>query len=214
MISRIIAFLLLLQSLVASVSIGDEYALHGQWTAQLELAPAINYVITQEAPEFAEYAVLDSVQVKLVIEFGTDGSYHIYADEASVKAALEAVKPKIKELARQYIQDKVSIGSFGMSVDTFLSMSGIDLDALLEEYLGPGTVGDILTAVDSRGRFETADGRLYLYKDRKDDTVYELYTLSGGTLTVISGGTALAKLYNVPQAYIDRLYPMSFSKAR
>ena len=191
---------------------GDNAKLVGTWKCDKNMAKFFNDGVAIGDPTIAEYIHLDEFNITVCMEFYDDDTYSIYADEASVKAAIEIMKVDVMDGIVAYLE-AVVMDQFGFAlpVEQILEMTGLTMDSLLAEIVTDDLVDEIVDGVAARGKFKAEGGKLYTSAGLSyeiDPAVYETYTLKGDTLTL------LEYVGNEEDAPDAAVYPMVFVKVK
>lgn len=189
---------------------GDKAKLVGKWKCEKDMAQIINEAVSAGDETAAEYLAIDEFKMIVYMEFKEDDTFAVYADEASLDAALTAMKDDLAEGMSNYMEDMLlEQTGMEMSIDDILQAAGMTMDDLLAEIVTDDMAVEMAAEVASEGKFKAADGKLYTSAGLEyevDPAVYETYTLDGDTLTLLEyvGDDADASGENV--------YPMVFVK--
>lgn len=196
---------------------GGKSDLPGTYKIDLDLAPALNSVMTQLGLAEEDLADL-TLPVPYTLTLGEDGTYSMQADkEATVTAlhtylqgcgsAIEAELYKTAEesgLSREDY-DAAFEQSTGSSVSDYVAeqISQLDEESLLSS----------LEEDEESGVYKAADGKLYFEEQEADfsEEDYVSYTLEGGKLTFTSVTGDAMDLQSLSEMLGD-LFPMVFTK--
>ena len=196
---------------------GGKSDLPGTYKIDLDLAPALNSVMTQLGLAEEDLADL-TLPVPYTLTLGEDGTYSMQADkEATVTAlhtylqgcgsAIEAALYKTTEesgLSREDY-DAAFEQSTGSSVSDYVAeqISQLDEESLLSS----------LEEDEESGVYKAADGKLYFEEQEADfsEEDYVSYTLEGGKLTFTSV-TGDARDRQALSEMRGDLFPMVFTK--
>ena len=196
---------------------GGKSDLPGTYKIDLDLAPALNSVMTQLGLAEEDLADL-TLPVPYTLTLGEDGTYSMQADkEATVTAlhtylqgcgsASEAALYKTAEesgLSREDY-DAAFEQSTGSSVSDYVAeqISQLDEESLLSS----------LEEDEESGVYKAADGKLYFEEQEADfsEEDYVSYTLEGGKLTFTSVTGDAMDLQSLSEMLGD-LFPMVFTK--
>ena len=200
-LSILTAAVLMLTLLTACGSKTDN-AMLGKWVCEMDFASYLNEGLASE-PEVGEYMYVDDFILEIELYLNEDGTYKMTADTTANKASYEEVKAELAEGMEAYLTAVAT--SAGMTLDEVLAASETTVEELIDESFGDDVYYDIIGEMESEGKFEAADGKLYMSDGLNydiDKDYYETYTLNGNTLTITgdSDGTT------------DGLYPMEFTK--
>ena len=209
-LSVLMCIVLVLSMLLAltGCSGGDKAKLVGKWKCEKDLSESFNAGVAAGDPTVAEYVAIDEFKVVVYMEFYEDDTYSIYADQASVEDAIEAMKEELVDGISRYMEALI-LEETGMElpVEQILELAGLTMDDLLAQIITDDLVDEMVAEIDSKGKFKAADGKLYTSAGLEyevDPAVYETYTLDGDTLTILGyfGGDDVD----------SSVYPMVFVK--
>lgn len=172
--------------------------LEGKWSAGIDLADAIS--ANMEVSGMSEVMQVNELAQTLVLEFKRDNTYTLGVDQDALTKSLEGLRDQLKERLTQHLSEAVP----GADVDGALAQSGMSIDALVEQALGPGTATGSLSLT---GRYRAENGELYMSKDPDQEPADRcfVYTLAGNVLTLDVGGTAFDES-------VAGLLPLSFER--
>lgn len=195
------AALMMLTMLTACGSKTDEEIL-GNWVCEMDFGGYFNEGLASE-PEVAEYLTIDEFVLEIELNLNSDGTYEMTADNDANLAAYEAVKEELAAGMEAYV-DAIAT-DIGMTGDELLAAAETTIEEMIEESFSVDMYYEIIGEMEAEGKFEAADGKLYLSDGLNydiDKNYYETYTLNGNTLTITgdSDGTT------------DGMYPMVFKK--
>ena len=191
--------------------------LPGTYKIDLDLAPALNSVMTQLGLAEEDLADL-TLPVPYTLTLGEDGTYSMQADKEATVTALhtylqgcgsdiEAALYKTAEesgLSREDY-DAAFEQSTGSSVSDYVAeqISQLDEESLLSS----------LEEDEESGVYKAADGKLYFEEQEADfsEEDYVSYTLEGGKLTFTSVTGDAMDLQSLSEMLGD-LFPMVFTK--
>ena len=187
---------------------GDKAKLVGKWKCEKNMAQSFNAGVAAGDPTVAEYVALDEFNVVVYMEFYEDDTYSIYADEDSVRLAMETMKEDLVEGIGRYMEDLIfEQTGLTLPADQILEMAGMSMDDLLGQIVTDDLVDEMINEIATKGQFKAADGKLFTSAGLEysiDPAVYETYTLEGDTLTVLE--------YVGGEDVDVSIYPMVFVK--
>ena len=187
-----ITSLVLLAVMLVSVFAGcnnQSRQLVGTWIGEADLSTYFNEQLAAADEELSPYWHIDRFPLTLVMTFRSDGTYTITVDEDKLATAIEDLKTILAEGFREYLQDMIETSDKTMTVDELLQSLNISIEGQINSALGDDVADEIVRKFSCEGNFEVDDGRLYTsagkeFKVSKD--IYEPFTLSGDTLTLLS----------------------------
>ena len=200
-LSVLVASVLMLTMLTACGSKPDK-ALLGKWTSEMDFGSYLNEGLATE-PEIAEYMAVDDFILEIELYLNEDGTYKMTADTTANMASYEAVKAELTAGMEAYLT--ATAAEYEMTLEDILAASETTIEEMMEESFSVDMYYGIIDEMESEGKFEAADGKLFMSDGLEyeiDKNVYETYTLNGNTLTITgdSEGTT------------DGMYPMEFKK--
>lgn len=200
-LSVLVAAVLLLTMLTACGSKTDD-ALLGKWVCEMDFGSYLNEGLATD-PEVAQYMMVDDFILEIELYLNEDGTYKMTADTSANKASYEAVKVELADGMEAYLT--AAAAEYDMTLEDLLTASETTIEEMLDESFGDDMYYEIIGEMDAEGKFEAADGKLFMSDGLNydiDKNVYETYTLNGNTLTITgdSDGTT------------DGMYPMEFKK--
>lgn len=201
--------------IMAGCGILEQAKLVGTWNAEVDLSEAISQEILGEVGDLGEYFAVTDFKVNYIMVLNSDSTYTITLDEASVKAAFDALMEDLMDGMVEFLESEIENSGLNMTVEEMLAASGSSLEALEEEMISSieeqGLVENLIEDSSAEGRFKAKDGKLYMSAGLEynvDENVYDTYVLDGDKLTLVEyvGGdeedTAVTKM----------VYPMVFTK--
>ncbi|MBQ7017078.1 MAG: hypothetical protein IJN10_09020 [Firmicutes bacterium] len=200
-LSVLVAAVLLLTMLTACGSKTDD-ALLGKWVCEMDFGSYLNEGLATD-PEVAQYMMVDDFILEIELYLNEDGTYKMTADTSANKASYEAVKVELADGMEAYLT--AAAAEYDMTLEDLLTASETTIEEMLDDSFGDDMYYEIIGEMDAEGKFEAADGKLFMSDGLNydiDKNVYETYTLNGNTLTITgdSDGTT------------DGMYPMEFKK--
>ena len=200
-LSVLVAALLLLTMLTACGSKTDK-AMLGKWVCEMDFGSYLNEGLATE-PEIAQYLMVDEFVLEVELYLNEDGTYKMTADTTANKASFENVKAELADGMEDYLT--AAAEEYGLTLEDLLAASETTIDEMMDEAFGDAMYYEIIAEMEAEGKFEAADGKLYMSDGLNydiDKNVYETYTLNGNVLTITgdSDGTT------------DGMYPMEFKK--
>ncbi len=208
-------FLALVLSAVLLVGVlagcgGDKSAsgdsLEGTWRANLDMTDMFNEQMA--AGGMGEFMNISEFGITMVMEFKSDGTYSLSADEDALASSMEGLKEELKSSATAYLENMLKEQGLDMSVEDALAASGMSLDDMLNQIFSEESMNELTAGMKSEGQYKAEDGKLYTSDsvDEAPGDSYESYTLDGDTLTLDAGDS------EVPSGLED-LLPLVFTRA-
>lgn len=196
-----LAVLMMLSMLTACGSKTDK-ELIGKWVSEVDFGGYLNEGLASE-PEVAEYLSVDDFILEIELYLNEDGTYKMTADTTANLASFEEVQEELAVGMEAYMTAMAA--EYEMTLEDVLAASETTIEEIIEESFGTEMYYEIIAEMEAEGKFEAADGKLFMSDGLNydiDKEVYETYTLANGVLTITgdSDGTN------------DGMYPMVFKK--
>ncbi len=180
----------------------------GSWEASIDCAELFNNLFSADE-EMGEYIEIEEFELILKVTFKDDGTYKMSVDPKSVEKAVDSLKKDLKKGFTKYFQAVIDSEGLNMTVEELLVANGTNLDDLLEEAFGEDDVDAFVSELESEGKFEVKDGKLYMSDDLDsdiDEDEYETYEISENELKLTdSFGEDV-------EDGKDFIYPITFKK--
>lgn len=200
-LSVLVASVLLLTMLTACGSKTDK-ALLGKWVCEMDFGSYLNEGLASE-PEVAQYMMIDDFILEVELYLNQDGTYRMTADTTANKASYEEVKSELADGMEAYMS--AIAAEYEITLEDLLAASETSIEEMIEESFGDAMYYEIIGEMESEGKFEAADGKLFMSDGLNydiDKNVYETYTLNGNTLTITGDS----------EGSNDGMYPMEFKR--
>ena len=160
--------------------------------------------------------------------FREDGTYTFTIDEASMQLVLEAYQAGVEAYFRYFYAQVLcqTLVELGMAeqvngVEELEAILGVSLDEAISEMVGMelrdfigqiveeelGTAQEMAGKINREGKFKAKDGKLWMSSGLEydvDTELYDLYSISGSTLTIEAG--------TVSQGEVALVYPLVLQK--
>ena len=160
--------------------------------------------------------------------FREDGTYTFTMDEASMQLVLEAYQAGVEAYFRYFYAQVLcqTLVELGMAeqvngVEELEAILGVSLDEAISEMVGMelrdfigqivdeelGTAQEMAGKINREGKYKAKDGKLWMSSGLEydvDPERYDLYSISGGTLTIEAG--------TVSQGEVALVYPLVLQK--
>ncbi len=176
-LTRIAAVLMILVMTFALVGCGDDSkALIGKWGMKYDMHDA---VLEQMGDEFADFK--SSLEVTIFFEFKEDGTMEMSVDNDEFAANYANWLDDFSDYAANYIYDSNPDYS-KEDIDAVYSPNVKEyIKSMMEESVKPE---DVTADMHQEGVWEAKKGKIFISDgDTVDQTSYDLYTISGDTLT-------------------------------
>lgn len=176
-IKKITAMILVLAMTFALAGCGNESGkLVGKWGMEYDMHDA---VLEEMGDEFADFK--SSLVVTIFFDFKEDGTLEMSVDEAEFADHYAEWLDDFADYAANYIYDsnpnysKEDIDSvYAPSVKEYIK-------SMMEEQV---KAEDITSEMHATGVYKARNGKIFISQDDSvDETSYDLYTISGDTLT-------------------------------
>ena len=160
--------------------------------------------------------------------FREDGTYTFTMDEASMQLVLEAYQAGVETYFRYFYAEVLcqTLVELGMAeqvngVEELEAILGVSLDEAISEMVGMelrdfigqivdeelGTAQEMAGKINREGKYKAKDGKLWMSSGLEydvDPELYDLYSISGSTLTIEAG--------TVSQGEVALVYPLVLQK--
>ena len=160
--------------------------------------------------------------------FREDGTYTFTMDEASMQLVLEAYQAGVEAYFRYFYAQVLcqTLVELGMAeqvngVEELEAILGVSLDEAISEMVGMelrdfigqivdeelGTAQEMAGKINREGKYKAKDGKLWMSSELEydvDPELYDLYSISGSTLTIEAG--------TVSQGEVALVYPLVLQK--
>lgn len=210
---KIVSVLLVLcmVMLLGGCGSSEKDALVGTWEAEMNLADVLNEgVASSGEEELAQYLYVDSFNMTMILIFNEDDTYSMKLDESGLNDAIEQLKDDYQVGIEQYFLDMMASMGVEMTIDEIVEAMGMSMEELLDSIVTEEMIQDMLDSSSFEGKFEAADGKLYLSAGLNynvDKNMYDLYELEGNELTLLE---------TVSDEEVDEftkaMYPLTFTK--
>lgn len=154
--------------------------LYGSWEMTVDFSKEIESELNE--PEF--HAPLD---VTLVVQFNEDGTFEMYADEASTTESLNGWLEAFVDFTVE--QTYVEYEEMGMSreeVDqAMMDQYGMGMKEMMDEAMADSiSVEDVVAELQTSGVWEAKGDKLYMDEVEVATDTYDNFTVEGDTLTL------------------------------
>ena len=154
--------------------------LYGSWEMTVDFSKEIESELNE--PEF--HAPLD---VTLVVQFNEDGTFEMYADEASTTESLNGWLEAFVDFTVE--QTYVEYEEMGMSreeVDqAMMDQYGMGMKEMMDEAMADSiSVEDVVAELQTSGVWEAKGDKLYMDEVEVAADTYDNFTVEGDTLTL------------------------------
>lgn len=210
-ICLVLVTILILSSLAGCAK--DSDALIGTWEGEVNYAGYFNQGLQSVAGEaLAEYWTVENFPITLILTFREDGTYSMTVDRDKLNHTIVDLKKKLTKGLRDFIQDLIDASESDMSVDDFMSSMDMDMNAMIEEAVGPDIVDALIKDCTYEGNFTAEGGKLYTSASLANSinkSIYENYEITQNTLTLMSivGGSGNSLLN-------EALYPITLLRTQ
>ncbi len=155
----------------------------GAWSMEMDVTEMMAEEIGADVETFTSPFIID-----MVFEFTEDGSYMIYVDKESFKETVtvwidDYINYEIEAMCDDYgitmeEMDELFVEMYGMTLKEYLNEAmetELDVDSMVEEATAE---------METYGVYETDGDKLYMSEYYIDYNTYDLFTVSGDTLTI------------------------------
>ena len=165
-------------------------ALIGTWAGEVNYAEYFNQGLQSVAGEgLAEYWAVEEFAITLILTFREDGTYSMTVDRQQLDETIAGLKKKLNRGLRDFMQDLIDASESTLTVDEFMESLDMDMNAMIEEAVGPDIVEALVNECTYEGNFSVKDGKLYTSAALAygvDESMYEIYEVTQNTLTLLS----------------------------
>jgi len=175
----------------------------GTWAYTIDIGGFIQEEIGNELAELGdEFAgffdnLPGNAMLTLLFEFNADGTYRMYADEDGLYAIISNTLENIITAVYVFLDSMFEemAAEMGMSIDELIAAFEAEegvlfsdfMDMVIEEMIAEmGDLNDIFGEFADSGRFKIEGDRLFVASDGEDFEHYEVFEISGNTLTILS----------------------------
>ncbi len=154
--------------------------LYGSWEMTVDFSKEIESELNE--PEF--HADLD---VKLIVQFNEDGTFEMYADEASTTDSLNSwLEAFIDFTVEQQYLEYEEMGMSREEVDqAMMDQYGMSMKEMLDEAMAESiSVEDVVADLQASGVWEAKGDKLYMDEVEVQANAYDNFTVDGDTLTL------------------------------
>ena len=166
---------------------GDKEKFIGTWNAKVDMTELFNDNFQQGMGEsgvdLADYFNIDRFELTMIFTFNEDGTYSIVVDEGLLSNTFENVKSDLKDGMTSYFEDMIAAEGVDMSLDEMLDYLGTTLDELIDESIGDDLYDEIAEEFAVSGKWDAANGKLYMTESVSEDidkNTYDLYEITSG----------------------------------
>ena len=207
-----IAMVLVMILLLTACGPAEKDQLLGTWKTEMDLTELFNESMVATADEeLREILQVRKFNLTVSLSFYDDDTYVMTVDEEALNATMMAAREDLQAGLEVYLMETVAAAvGFEISLEDILAAAGTSMEELMDDIITPELVEDIVSGINSDGKFKAEDGKLYLSAGRMyevDVNEYETYTVEGNTLTLHA---------YVPADEVDDftkgMYPMVFHK--
>lgn len=201
--------IVMLFALVLSGCSNEKDALIGEWEGKLDVTDYINDILVAEDELMGQYVEIRDFSIIYTISFNEDDTYSLDVDKRAFDDTVDNMIDDVVAGLMDYLEDMIEAEGLNMTVDELMELSGISMDALLEESFPADSFDEIVEALEMEGYFDVDDGKLLLSESlstKPDPNVYERYTLEGDTLTIDEGTAEVEEIDGFD------VYPMVLKK--
>lgn len=189
----VLAFCLSCLALTAC-SKSDDKKLVGTWTTTIDMSKQIEAAASESEKEAVKTYFSEGMSLDFVFTFGEDKSAKMEVPEASLNALTEAYKKGMKAMFADQLGDDIDET---LSVIGYASLDEF-VDAMMEESMDFSSVKD---QAKLNGKFEVADGKLFIYENEKnaDDFIkYEFVSDTELKFTEFNLKSEASEMFELP----------------
>ncbi len=168
----------------------EDSPLLGTWTGQINDASRINLLLADTyGAEMAEYWKIEEFNIPIIMTFRADGTYRQAVDKDALNGSMEQLKQVLNTGLTKFLEDLIAASDTDITVEELMQSMNISVEDLLDAAFSAEAIRSVESDYTSEGKFEAADGKLYTSVGLEfdiDKNWYEIYEISGDTLTLLS----------------------------
>lgn len=158
----------------------------GTWENTVDISEYLTYKMGDSV--FAGYIQLDNTPMYLNYTFAEDGSFTVKVNEQKTQKSWDKFLDEIIEGVKKAFVASFPNESVEDYFDSYEKENGVSRRETLAEK---NKMSEFLKPFENQGYYVVQGNRLYRFAEKEkteitDDTVYELFSLKGKTLTILS----------------------------
>ena len=158
----------------------------GTWENTVDISEYLTYKMGDSV--FAGYIQLKDIPMYLHYTFTEDGSFTVKVNEQKTQKSWDKFLDEIIKGVEKAFVASFPDRSVKDFFDSYEKENGVSMRQTLAEK---NKMSDLLTSFENNGYYVVQGNRLYRFAEKEkteitDDTVYELFSLKGKTLTILS----------------------------
>lgn len=159
----------------------------GVWEGTVDLTEYLTTMITEGDESMNGYFNFSGLTMDLTMTFTEEGTCTLEFPRESAEALIASLLEQMKPAMEKILEEAIAAEGLDMTLDEFLSLTGISLDDLLAEAMDTAMAEDMLGELEQSGNYLVQDGKLCISDDLDseiDEDDYQLYTIKNGVLTI------------------------------
>lgn len=159
----------------------------GAWEGTVDLTEYLTTMVTEGDESMSDYFNFSRLTMDLTLTFTEEGVCTLEFPQESAEALIASLLEQMKPAMEKVLEDALAAEGLDMTLDEFLSLTGISLDDLMAEAMDEAIAEDMLSELEESGNYLVKDGKLYISDDLDseiDEDDYQLYTIENGVLTI------------------------------
>ena len=195
---------------IGAIISNDTSRFYGNWTATYDYSDVLNEALKSSDEETASFVNIEDFTFDFKFEFNDDNTYKLYIDEASIDESYNKFCEEYKKGFKKYLNSILDDRDINVSVDEFISMTGIDLDEKIAEVLDKEKFKEGFKDFGGNGNFKADNGKLFLSDSKEhlvDEEVYEEYFFEDDNMFTLLDSSELTD-----DTLEEHIYPLTFVK--
>ena len=189
---RILAMILIVVLVLSMSGCGadsDSKKLVGTWRCEKDMTRIMEQIVFgDDAEGAARYLELTDISFTCYMEFRSDGTYQMYADEDSLRDMFDSLVDDFMKALEAYLSDMFyEQTGVTLNLEEILELTGVTMDELLATLDVDTIIEETLKETNREGKYAAEEGKLFTSLGLEydvDPEIYEIYTLDGKTMTI------------------------------
>ena len=162
----------------------------GTWKAEISMDETLNKEAAGD--DMGKYMKFEGCSIAVFYTFDADGTYSVKVDRETVEDCLTRIYEAFGKGATEYLEEEVKNLGLDITLDDFLSFSGVTMDELLDGAMEAmaEVIEENIREFEITGKWEAENGKLYSTEsvdEKIDKSEYDLYELNGDELKILGG---------------------------
>ncbi len=174
-----IALIMVLCLLFSLIGCGETNEIVGKWETKIAHDDLSGDVVSIKT-DLDEFIDMSNVYKTITYEFKADGTY---IEKADVDSYIEDYNAAMKNALDLFYTDLIARNNLDMTIAEAMAIDEITYD---DYYADQDSVEEQKEAEESKGKYKTKEGNLYLSAGLNydvDESVYTVYSIEGDKLT-------------------------------